>query len=142
MRELGTTTAVAQVMALAGPAPVWIALGAALCVIGAGMLFLLRSGSGRRSLDMADNPPDARDLALVSPMTRAVVGLSLLATGYHLIMHAIGKTALVAPLVWVVSVAAGMCALSLVTDVIEARGLRAAADEAANNAPFDVEDDG
>lgn len=113
-------------LALAGPPALWIALGAILCLAGALSLLTVRAASARRSLDLADQPPAPADLALISPMTRAVAGFALIAIGYHLIMGAIGSAKMTAPLPWVVGVAASVCALSILTDVLEFRGLREA----------------
>jgi len=120
--------------ALPGPPSLWVALGAAVGLTGALLLLNVRSSAGRRRAALADDPPSPEDLPLVSPVTWAVLALALLAVGYHLIAHALGRTHMAAPLPWVLGVAAGAAALSLLTDWLEARGLRSA-DDAPRHSP-------
>lgn len=94
-----------------------LALGSILAILGIALFITFRTDSLPQSL---------RNSALkhLSPITHAVIALSLIGVGYHFIAYAMNWTHFRAPLGIAIGVAVLGVALSVFTDMLEKRGDR------------------
>jgi len=95
--------------------PALLAAGIILCVLGIALFFALRTDTLPQSLRRSA-------LRSLSPISHAVIALSLIGLGYHFLAYAMNWTHFRAPLGIAIAVAIAAVTLSILTDMLEKRG--------------------